>query len=135
LSVAGLFAAAMLAGPHPAGDAIVPLPLSAERLGQRGFNQAAEIARPLARAAGLPLLLHGTARRLDTRPQATLPWQERRRNVRRAFTCDLDLSGATMIVVDDVMTTGATLDEFARVLKSRGAAKVSNWVAVRARRD
>ena len=135
LAVAGFFAEALLAGPHPDGDLIVPLPLSEQRLRQRGFNQAVEIARPLARAHGRRLQLGGIGRRIDTPPQAMLPWQERRRNVRHAFECALDLSGMKIIVVDDVMTTGATLDEFARTLKAAGAVQVTNWVAARARRN
>jgi ComF family protein len=134
LAVAGFLAQAMLAGPRPEGDIIVPLPLSAKRLRERGFNQAVEIARPLARALRLPLGLNGFTRRLDTAPQATLPWKERRRNVRHAFACSRDLAGKTVIVVDDVMTTGATLDEFAATLKQHGALRVTNWVAARARR-
>lgn len=134
LAVASFLADRMLAGKRPSGDAIVPLPLSSERLRERGFNQAVEIARPLARALCLPLMLDGVTRRLDTAPQATLPWKERRRNVRHAFDCTIDLAGRSVIVVDDVMTTGATLDEFARALKDHGALKVVNWVAVRAHR-
>jgi ComF family protein len=132
LAIADFLAAAMLAGPRPEGDWVMPLPLSRERLRQRGFNQAAEIARPLARALGLPLVLDGVARVLDTPAQATLPWQARRKNVRHAFESALDLTGRRVIVVDDVMTSGASLDEFARVLKIHGAARVTNWVAARA---
>jgi len=135
LAVAAFLADAMLAGARPDGDLIVPLPLSAGRLRERGFNQAVEIARPLARALGLPLQLDGFTRRLDAAPQATLPWKERRRNVRHAFECALDLTGQSIIVVDDVMTTGATLDEFARTLKDHGALRVTNWVVARARRN
>ena len=135
LATADFFAAAMLAGPHPQGDTIVPLPLHPRRLAERGFNQSAEIARPLARKLKLPLQLDGCVRSRNTAPQASLPWKERRKNIRRAFECTLDLTGKSVIVVDDVMTTGATLDEFARTLKARGAMRVTNWVAVRTIRD
>jgi ComF family protein len=135
LAVAGFLADTMLAGPRPTGDAIMPLPLSEKRLRERGFNQSAEIARPLARTLGLPLLLDGATRRLDTAPQAMLPWKERRRNVRHAFECTLDLTARSIIVIDDVMTTGATIDEFARTLKDHGATRITNWVAARARRN
>ncbi len=135
LAIAGFLAEAMLAGPRPAGDLLIPLPLSPQRLRERGFNQAVEIARPLARSLRLPLLVDAGTRRLDTAPQATLPWKARRKNVRHAFDCAADLAGAHVLVIDDVMTTGATLDEFARVLKAHGAVAVSNWVAARALRD
>lgn len=135
LSIAGFFAERMAAGPRPAGDLMIPVPLSARRLQERGFNQALEIARPLARATGMDLGLDFCRRTLDTVPQASLPWKERRKNVRHAFECTVDLDGRHVVVVDDVMTTGATLEEFARTLKRHGAAKVGNWVVARALRD
>lgn len=134
LAVSGYLARALRdASPLPSAgaDVVLALPLSAPRLRQRGFNQALEIARPLARHLGLPLLLDGYARVIDTAPQTGLPWPERHRNIRGAFQCSLDLSGKRVIVIDDVMTTGATLDEFARILKRQGAATVINWVAAR----
>jgi ComF family protein len=134
-ATADFLGAAMAAGVHPAGDVIVPLPLSIPRLRERGFNQAVEIARPLGRALKLPLELDGCIRSRDTAPQATLPWKERRKNIRHAFECNVGLTGKSVIVVDDVMTTGATLDEFARTLKAHGAVRVTNWVAARTLRD
>lgn len=134
LAVAGFLADIMLAGPRPAGELILPVPLSPGRLRQRGFNQAVELARPLARALRLPLLVDACTRSRDTVPQATLPWKERRGNIRHAFDCSIDFAGATVIAVDDVMTSGATLDEFARSLKAHGAGRVVNWLAARALR-
>ncbi len=132
LPLAGHFAQALAARRGPSVvDCILPLPLHPRRLAERGFNQAQEIARPLARRLGLPLLTFACERRLDTAPQASLPWEERRRNVRGAFECRLDLSGRSVAVVDDVMTTGATLNELARTLKKHGAARVINWVVAR----
>lgn len=122
----------------PAGngvDALIPMPLSATRLRERGFNQAHEIARHLGRRLGLPVLSNAVRRIADTAPQAALPWKERARNVRGAFVCDADLRGRHMAIVDDVMTTGATLAELARNLKRGGADRVSGWVIARTLRE
>jgi ComF family protein len=135
VATADFFSVSMLAGCRPDGDVVVPLPLHPARLAERGFNQSVEIARPLARTLKLSLELDGCIRSRDTAPQASLPWKERRKNIRHAFECAIDLSGKSVIVVDDVMTTGATLDEFARTLKAHGATRVSNWVVARALRD
>lgn len=132
LASADFLAAGMLAGPHPDGDVIVPVPLAAARLAERGFNQALELARPLARALGLPLDVRRLVRNRSTLPQSRLPWRARARNVRHAFECRGDFNGRHVIVVDDVMTSGATLDAVARTLKDHGAISVSNWVAARA---
>jgi ComF family protein len=112
-------------------DVVVPVPLSAERLRRRGYNQAMEIARGLAAALGAPLDAFACVRRRDTPEQASLAWAERRRNVRDAFACERLLAGARVAVVDDVMTTGATLDEIAVTLKRAGAARVVNCVVAR----
>src|SRR5205823_3972539 len=109
-------------------DHVVPVPLSAERLRQRGFNQAVEIARHL-RKDRLELSLCERTR--DAPPQMELPYDQRQRNVRGAFRCARNLAGKRIAVVDDVMTTGATLDEMARTLKAAGAEHVSNWVIAR----
>ncbi|MDR2240493.1 MAG: ComF family protein [Zoogloeaceae bacterium] len=118
-------------GGTPGVDCVMPLPLSPRRIGERGFNQAQEIARPLARALGLPLLADACRRVHDGAPQASLPWKARQANIRHAFECRADLAGRRVAVVDDVMTTGATLNEFARLLKQHGAARVENWVVAR----
>lgn len=133
LPLAAWFADALLAHGPPSGqhDLLLALPLAPRRLAERGFNQALEIARPLARALGLPLALDLCVRAFDAPPQASLPWQARQRNVRGAFEVRRDLSGLSVLVVDDVMTTGASLNELARTLKKHGAARVVNWVAVR----
>ena len=112
-------------------DAIVPMPLARARLAERGFNQALEIARVVAMLTGVPLLRDACRKVADTPPQAALPWRERAKNVRRAFVCDTDLEGRRIAVVDDVLTTGATLNELARVLRRAGAVEVVGWVVAR----
>ena len=130
LALAPLLAAMLFqrVDPNEEVDLIMPVPLSARRLRERGYNQSAEIARRLAGRA--PLELFACERSRDTAAQTELPWSERRRNVRGAFRCARRLSG-TVAVVDDVMTTGATLEELARALKQAGASRVVNWVVAR----
>ena len=118
-----------------APDLILPVPLSDQRLAERGFNQSVEIARPLSRLLGVPLELHAVRRHRHTAPQAGLPWKERSKNIRHAFDCITNLSGKSILVVDDVMTTGSTLNELARVLKAHGACQVTNAVVARALKD
>lgn len=115
-------------------DLIAPLPLHPRRLSERGFNQAAEIAKVLSRLCGICMDAKLARRVRNTAPQTELPWRERASNMRQAFACGRDLAGLSIAVVDDVMTTGATLDEFARTLKKSGAARVENWVVARTTR-
>jgi len=119
----------------PALPLLTVVPLSMQRLVERGFNQSLEIARPLARALNaslVPALLHRTR---ETQMQATLPPDERYRNVHGAFVVaggsTEHLRGQHIGVVDDVMTTGETLDEIAATLKRCGATRVTNLVFAR----
>lgn len=131
LAVSRLFIDLMLAQPVPAADVVIPMPLHPARLRARGFNQAAELARPLARAWGLPILLDSVVRDVDTRPQAGLPWKERSANVQGAFRVCGSVKDLRVVVVDDVMTTGETIAELARMLKGVGALRVENRVVAR----
>ena len=114
----------------PLPDAALAMPLSRARLRERGFNQSAEIAKSACRRLGVPVF-DGCERIRDTESQAGLPWNARAKNVRGAFACADDLSGKHIAVFDDVMTTGATLNEIAKTLKKAGAARVSAWVIAR----
>lgn len=116
----------------PAGQRVVPMPLHPSRLRERGFNQAGEIARRLARQLGLCYRPDILQRLRPTQPQADLPPGERKRNVRGAFACTTDCSGQAIVLVDDVMTTGASANECARILRLHGAADVTLLVAARA---
>jgi ComF family protein len=123
---------ALLAAPGPGlPDVLCPVPLGPRRLAERGFNQALEIARPLASALGVPLQVRLLARPRDTPAQSTMTPVARKLNVRRAFVVDGDVDGKHVGVVDDVMTSGNTLHEVARVLKRAGAARVTNLVFAR----
>lgn len=113
-------------------DQIIAMPLYPDRMRERGFNQSIEIARPLSHTLQRPLLLDCLQRTRATQPQAELNLKERHSNVRGAFDCTSDLTGQSILLVDDVMTTGATLNECARVLKLHGARHVMVAVAARA---
>lgn len=115
-------------------DAVVPMPLHASRLRERGFNQAYEIARPLARDLDRPLLAVACRRIRDTAQQARLDRQSRRDNLTDAFDCDSDLRGQTILLVDDVMTTGASAHAVSLALKHAGAKRVLVAVVARAHR-
>lgn len=114
---------------------LVPLPLHPERLRERGFNQSGEIARAVGARLGIPVDIESLLRTRATAPQADLPHKERRRNVRGAFECRSDLTGQHLLLIDDVMTTAATANECARILKVHGAASVTVAVVARALKD
>lgn len=111
---------------HPmTGEVIVPVPLHPKRLRQRGYNQASLLAEELGRLIGLPLVEDALIRVRDAVPQArTRSALERRENIRDAFACPQRLEGKQILLLDDVCTTGATLDACAIALKSAGASSV-----------
>ncbi|MDR5853460.1 ComF family protein [Caballeronia sp. LZ062] len=119
----------------PTPNVIVPVPLSRKRLVERGYNQAWAIARPLARRLNVPANPTLVARIVHTAKQSRLDADTRRRNVASAFAVDGDVRGKHIGVVDDVMTSGATLDALARTLKLAGARRVTNFVALRTPKD
>ncbi len=117
-------------------DAIVPMPLHATRLRERGYNQALELAKPLARALAIPLFPELLQRARATAAQSDLDATARRKNLRGAFAVDpAELARAApshVVLLDDVMTTGTTLREAARTLKRAGVARVDVWALARA---
>jgi len=113
-------------------DLLAVPPLGPARLRERGFNQALEIARTVGRRLGVPVDARAVARRRDTPPQASLDRRARVANLRGAFACGADVRGRHVAIVDDVLTTGATADAIARVLKAAGAERVSAWAVARA---
>lgn len=116
-------------------DALIPVPLSSQRLQQRGYNQAALLARPLALGAGVPLWPRALQRVRETRSQVGLNRTERRKNVDGAFRAAPQVRGRVVVVVDDVATSGATLDACARALLAAGARRVYGFTVARAPLD
>lgn len=112
-------------------DLIIPMPMHAKRLKERGFNHALEIARLLSRQLQIPLDYTTCQRTKHTPPQASLHLKERFKNIRGVFNCQQKLPDLRIAIVDDVMTTGASLNELAKTLKQAGAAHVECWVIAR----
>lgn len=127
--LAGPLAARAIAQRLP--DLLIPMPLHPARLQERGFNQALEIARQVARRLAIPLAAQACRRLRDTPPQATLKLKQRAANLRGAFACDIDLSGKRIALIDDVMTSGASLHALAQAVRAQGAVQVEAWVVAR----
>jgi len=108
----------------PSADAVLPVPLARARERERGFNQAGLLAERVARGLGCRVQTRWLARARDTRPQTDLDVAERRANVRGAFVASSAVAGRSLVLVDDVLTTGATAAECARVLRAAGARTV-----------
>ncbi len=109
----------------PAGvTAVVPVPLARARERERGYNQAALLAERIAASADLPLRPRWLTRLRDTPAQSELSAAERRANVRHAFGASPEVAGAHVVLVDDVLTTGATIAECSRALRAAGAAAI-----------
>ena len=122
-------------GGLPQADLIVPVPLHSKRKAERGYNQSSFLARVVGRGVGVPVDDHTLIRQRHTLPQVGLNFLERQRNVEGAFACRGDLKGKTVVVVDDVCTTGATLEACATALRVGGASAVWAFTLARARWD
>lgn len=117
-------AARLMTHPQPA-DALLPVPLHPDRLAERGFNQAEELARRVSASCRLPLLTRGLERRRDTGHQAGLGYQDRQTNIAGAFVWRMGAPPpARVLLIDDVLTTGATLAACAAALRAAGCREV-----------
>jgi ComF family protein len=114
-------------------DLIIPVPLHPKRLRWRGFNQSVLLARQVSREYGLPMDPFIVVRHKETSPQTQLSEEERRKNVRGAFSLrSAGLQGKRVLLVDDVYTSGATVNECSRVLKQGGAKEIHVLTLARA---
>lgn len=127
---------AIQAADKPLPQLVLPVPLHPQRLAERGYNQALEIARPVARALGLPLEPRLLTRQRHTTAQRTLSAEARHRNLKQVFALDrkrlATLGHPTHVaIVDDVMTTGATVGAMASLLQRHGVTDIDVWCVAR----
>lgn len=112
-------------------DYVIAMPLHPAKLQTRGFNQSQLLAATIAKQRHCRLLTHACQRVRNTVAQSSLPRKERANNMRDAFRCDLDLTGKHIALVDDVLTTGASLNALAAAVQARGATQIEAWVVAR----
>lgn len=113
-------------------DVILPIPLHKKRLSKRGFNQSLEISKSLARSHNIPILSGSVMRSKDTQPQTNLNRQQRIKNVSGCFKLLAKPMHSHIVIIDDVVTTGATTNELAKLLKNSGVETVGVWSLARA---
>lgn len=128
----GLMAERLAARPEPLPELLIPVPLHRARLQRRGYNQAQEIARVLSRRLSISLRPDLARRLKPTREQTELNAADRRRNVRGVFAVSTAVAGRRIALLDDVITTGATVAELTRTARKAGAAHIEVWAAARA---
>ncbi len=116
-------------------ELLIPVPLHSSRLRARGFNQALELARPIARRLGLALDYRSCARLRATAVQSSLAAKDKRANVKGAFGVVKTIKARHVAIIDDVMTTGHTVEEFAGVLRKAGVTTIEVWVLARTARS
>ena len=121
----------ILAAQRPLPQVLIPVPLHPSRLRRRGYNQALEIGRLLSRRLDLPLQWQTCHRLRPTAAQSGMLARERRRNVRNAFACNAKDCWEHVAIIDDVLTTGHTVNEMARVLRKAGASRIDVWCVAR----
>lgn len=113
-------------------DILLPVPLHSSRLRQRGYNQALELARPIAKQLGLQLDTRSCTRKKLTSDQVGLSASKRKTNLKGAFEVNCSFKDKHVAVIDDVMTTGSTVNELSQQLIRAGARQVDVWVCARA---
>lgn len=112
-------------------ELMIPVPLHVKRIRARGFNQSVELFAHLAQRLALPMDVRSCQRKTFTEQQSGLNRQQRDKNIKNAFYFQRRIDAKNIAIVDDVMTTGSTVNELARVLKAQGADHVEVWVCAR----
>ena len=130
--LAELFLCGFPANTLPLPECLIPVPLHAKRLRERGYNQALELTRLLSQRLHLPIENQIVQRRLHTQPQSDLSGDTRRRNMRQAFQLKSPVVYRHVALIDDVVTTGSTVNELARVLRQAGVEMIQVWAIARA---
>jgi len=116
---------------RPLPELIIPVPLHNTRLRERGFNQALELARPLSQHFAIPIDTRICQRIVPTVSQSSLSGEERATNLKNVFSIKQQLPVRHVAIIDDVMTTGHTIDEVTRVLRSSGVTEIDVWLCAR----
>ncbi len=119
------------AGAQQRPGLIIPVPLHRKRQKERGYNQSLELARPIGIALDIPIQTTACTRTKETGAQTDLSAKERRQNLKGAFCCQKRLDGIAVAIVDDVVTTGSTIDELAKTIRKAGATSVEVWCCAR----
>lgn len=131
-----LATAAYRSGISECPDAICPVPLHTKRLIWRGFNQSTELAKQISRSTNIPVLNTALVRTRNTKPQTQLGHKERKENLKNAFAANPEqIRGKSILLIDDVYTTGATLRECSKAILGAGAAKVDVLVLARTQEE
>lgn len=112
-------------------DIIIPVPLHAKRLRERGFNQALEIARPISAQLNIPIDTKGVKRIRHTAAQSGLTAKERKQNIKNAFNVNGSYADLHIAIIDDVVTTGQTMRELCQTLKNNGCKRIDVWCCAR----
>ena len=128
----GLLLASHLKKTAEMPEIIIPIPLHKQRYKQRGFNQSIEIAKTLSKQLNIPLNTTSCIRQRNTPHQVNLHAKERKKNIKNAFKIIKPITAQHVVIFDDVMTTGSTVDELAKLLKKSGISRVDIWVCARA---
>jgi len=135
LSVSDFFAQQFLtqlkANNHPMPACLIPIPLHPKRLRHRGYNQSAELAKTLSKQLNIPYDDRTLIRIKNTRPQTSLPYSQRKKNIHSAFKCQNQSLPNHIALIDDVLTTGHTADMAAKTLIQNGVKKVELWTIAR----